>query len=355
MQTLLQDLRYGVRMLLKNPVFTLIAVITLALGIGANTVIFSVVNAVLLRALPFREPEQLVRLSSVRMNDPNSRMSVTYADFLDWQKETTIFAHATCYSGGNAVITLGDEPERILTALVSEEFFDALGAPMLLGRAFTAEESKSGAPVIVISHGLWQRRFGGDPNVVGQKFPTASRASTIIGVTRPKSHYPEEVEAWIPMARAFTTQSFPDMLRRDNFIFESIARLRPGVTPAQASDRLAAIANHINQENPNIRKDFSARAFPLLDYAIQPEVRRGLWVLLGAVGFVLLIACVNLANLLLARAAGREREMAIRLALGAGRWRIARQLLTESLLVGFLGGACGLLLAWWSADLLVKF
>jgi putative ABC transport system permease protein len=355
MQTLWQDLRYGARMLLKNPVFTLIAVITLALGIGANTAIFSVVNAVLLRALPFNEPEQLVRPASVRVNDPNSRINVSYADFLDWQKETAIFAHVACYSDSNAVLTLGDEPERIRTALVTEEFFDALGAPMLLGRAFTAEEGKSGAQVVVISHSLWRRRFGGDPNIVGQKFPTASRASTIIGVTRPKSHYPEDVEAWMPMAVAFTTQSFPDMLRRDNFIFESIARLRPGVTPGQASDRLAAIALHINQENPKIRQDFSARAFPLLDYAIQPEVRRNLWILLGAVGFVLLIACVNLANLLLARAAGREREMAIRLALGAGRRRIARQLLTESLLVGLLGGACGLLLAWWGADLLVKF
>src|SRR5262245_58092630 len=172
MNALLQDLRYGVRMLLKNPVFTSIAIITLALGIGANTAIFSVVNAVLLRALPFNEPERLVRLSSVRVNDPNSRISVSYADFLDWQKETSIFAHAACYSGGNAVLTLGEEPERIRTALVTEEFFDALGAPMRLGRAFTAEESKSGSPVVVISYGLWQRRFGADPNIIGQKFPT---------------------------------------------------------------------------------------------------------------------------------------------------------------------------------------
>ncbi len=355
MQNLWQDLRYGARMLVKNPVFTLIAVLTLALGIGANTAIFSVVNAVLLRALPFNEPEQLVRLTSARANNPNSRISVSYADFLDWQKETSIFARAACYSGGNAVLTLGDEPERIRTALVTGEFFDALGAPMLLGRGFTAEESKSGASVVVISHGLWQRRFAGDPNVVGQKFPTTARTATIIGVTQPKSHYPENVEAWIPMALAFTTQSFPDMLRRDNFIFQSIARMRPGVTPVQASDRLAAIARHINQENPKIRQDISARAIPLLDYAIQPELRRGLWILLGAVGFVLLIACVNLASLLLARAAGRERELAIRLALGAGRWRIVRQLLTESLLLGLLGGAFGLLLAWWGSDLLVKF
>src|SRR5262245_38689722 len=188
MNALLQDLRYGLRMLLKNPVFTLIAIITLALGIGANTAIFSVVNAVLLRALPFNEPEQMVQLATVRANDPNSRSSVSYADFLDWQKETAIFAHAACYSGGNAVLALGDEPERIRTALVTEEFFDVLGTPMLLGRAFTAEESKSGSPVIVISHGLWQRRLGADPNIIGQKFPTAARIATIIGVTRPKSH-----------------------------------------------------------------------------------------------------------------------------------------------------------------------
>ncbi|MCI0387295.1 MAG: ABC transporter permease [Acidobacteria bacterium] len=355
MQNLWQDLRYGARMLVKNPVFTSIAVVTLALGIGANTAIFSVVNAVLLRALPFNEPEQLVRLSSVRINDPNSRISVSYADFLDWQKETSIFAHTACYSGGNATLTLGDEPERIRTALVTEEFFAALGAPMLLGRVFTADESKSGSPVVVISHGLWQRRFGADPNIIGQKFPTSARTATIVGVTQPRSHYPENVEAWIPMALAFTTRSFPDMLRRDNFIFQSIARLRPGVTSTQASDRLAAIALHINQENPKIRQNISARAFPLLDYAIQPELRRNLWILVGAVGFVLLIACVNLASLLLARAAGRERELAIRLALGAGRWRIVRQLLTESLLIGLLGGACGLQLAWRLADLLVKF
>jgi putative ABC transport system permease protein len=349
-----QDLRYGARMLLKNPGFTLIAVITLALGIGANTAIFSVVNAVLLRPLPFNEPERLVRLASVWINDPNSRFNVSYPDFLDWQKETEVFAHVACYMEINAVLTRGDEPERISAAIVTEEFFDALGAPMRLGRAFTAEESRSGARVVVISYGLWQRYFGGDPNIVGQKFPAAGRAATIIGVTQPKSHYPEDVEAWLPMAGVFTTQSFQGMLRRDNFIFQSVARLRPGVTPAQADDRVVAIARHINQENPNIRRNISARAFPLIDYAIQPEVRRNLWILLGAVGFVLLIACVNLANLSLARAAGREREMAIRIALGAGRWRIARQLLTESLLVGLLGGACGLLLAWRLADLMVK-
>lgn len=232
-------------MLVKNPVFTLIAVVTLALGIGANTAIFSVVNAVLLRALPFNEPEQLVRPASVRVNDPNSRISVSYADFLDWQKERTIFAHIACYYGDVVTLTLGDEPERIRTALVTEEFFDALGAPMRLGRAFTAEESKSGAPVVVIGHGLWQRRFGGDPNIVGQKFVAAGRPFTVIGVTRPRLHYPANVEAWVPMALAFNSQSDPDALRRDNFIFESIARLRPGVTPAQASDRLAAIARRL--------------------------------------------------------------------------------------------------------------
>ncbi len=355
MNAFLQDLRYGLRLLVKNPVFAVIAVVTLALGIGANTAIFSVVNAVLLRAMPFNEPEQLVRPATVRMNETNGRGSISYADFLDWQEETAIFSHVACYSFSTAVLIPGDEPERIRVALVTAEFFDVLGAPMLLGRSFTAEEGKSGAPVVVISHDLWRRRFNGDPNVIGQKFPTAARATTIIGVTQPKLHYPEEVEAWIPMARAYTVESFPDMLRRDNFIFQSIARLRPGVSPLQASDRLAAIARHINRENPNIRQDASARAYPLIDYSIQPEVRRGLWVLLGAVGFVLLIACVNLANLLLARAAGREREVAIRLALGAGRWRIARQLLTESLLVGLLGGACGLLSAWWGTDLLVRF
>ncbi len=355
MQNLWQDLRYGARMLLKNPVFTLIAVFTLALGIGANTAIFSVVNAVLLRALPFNEPERLVRLTSVRATDPDSRISVSYADFLDWQKETATFAHAACYAGGNAVLTVGDEPERIRTGLVTEDFFAALGAPMLLGRAFTAEESKSGAPVVVISHSLWQRRFGGNPDIVGQKFPTAARTATIIGVTPPKMHYPENVEAWLPMTLAFTVQSFPDMLRRDNFIFQSIARLQPGVTPAQANARLDVIARHINQENPKIRQDITARAIPLLDYAIPRELRRGLQILLGAVGFVLLIACVNIANLLLARSAARERELAIRLALGAGRRRVVRQLLTESLLLALVGGACGLLLAWWGADLLVKF
>ncbi len=301
------------------------------------------------------EPERLVRLTSVRTNNPNNRFSVSYADFLDWRKETAIFAYTACYMGGNAVLTLGDEPERIRTALVTEEYFDALGAPMLLGRAFTAEESRSGAPVVVISHSLWARAFGSDPTIIGRKFPTATRTATVIGVTQPKSHYPVNAEAWIPMTMAFTTQSFPDMLRRDNFTFQSIARLRPGVSPAQASDRLAAIARHINQENPKIRQNISARAIPLLDFAIPLELRRGLWILLGAVGFVLLIACVNLASLLLARAAGRERELAIRLALGARRWRIVRQLLTESLLIGLLGGACGLLLASWGAELLVRF
>jgi putative ABC transport system permease protein len=350
-----QDMRYGARMLVKKPGFTLIAIITIALGIGANTAIFSVVNAVLLRALPFDDPERLVRVASVRMSDPESRINVSYADFLDWQKERGIFAQIACYSGGNAVLTLQDEPERIRTALVTDEFFAALGNPMQLGRAFTAEESKSGATVVVISHGLWQRRFGGDPNIVGKKFPTAVRTATIVGVTPPRLHYPENVEAWMPMSMVFNTQSFPDMLRRDNFIFQSLARLQPGVTPEQASARLEAIARHINEENPKIRQDFSARAIPMLDFAIGTPVRRGLLILLGAVGFVLLIACVNIANLLLARAAAREREMAIRLALGSGRWRIVRQMLTECLSLGLLGGAGGLLLAWWGTDLLIKF
>ncbi len=355
MAILLQDLRYGARIIRNNRGFTLIAVLTLALGIGVNTAIFSVVNAVLLRALPFNEPEQLVRPTSVRLNDPKSRISVSYADFLDWQKENSIFAHVACFAGGNAVLTLGDEPERIRTTLVTEDFFAVLGSPMLFGRAFTADESKSGAPVVVISHKLWQRRFSSDPHVVGRKFPTAARTATIIGVTQPKSHYPDTVEAWLPMSLAFTTKSFPDMLRRDNFTFQSIARLQPGVTHEQASDRLAAIARNISQENPKIRRDISASAIPLLDYAIQPELRRGLWILLGAVGFVLLIACVNLANLLLARSAARERDLAVRLALGAGRRRIIQQLLSESMLLGLLGGAFGLLLAKWVTDLPVRF
>ncbi|MGH9845927.1 MAG: ABC transporter permease [Blastocatellia bacterium] len=296
MNALWQDLRYGARMLLKNPVFALIAVITLALGIGANTAIFSVVNAVLLRALPFNQPERLVTLTSVRANDPDNRISVSYADFLDWQKETATFAHAACYAGGNAVLTVGDEPERIRTALVTEEFFAALGAPMLLGRAFTAEESKGGAPVVVISHGLRAaplRRQSGHcrPEVSDRHAHRHDHRRDAA-----ENALPGKRRSWLPMTLGFTVQSFPDMLRRDNFVFQSIARLQRGVTPAQASARLDAIARHINEENPKIRQDIMARAIPLLDYAIPRQLR--LWSQMkpshsassGAAGFAPFIA-----------------------------------------------------------------
>jgi putative ABC transport system permease protein len=349
-----KDLRHGARMLLKNPSFTLIAVVTLGLGIGANTAIFSVVNSVLLRPLPFREAARLVVPVSVNSTRGADSSSITYADYLDWRRER-IFAHVAAIDNVTTSADLSGgagEPERIGLAIVSEDYFAVLGAAALLGRTFQADDFSTPGPAraLVISYALWQRRYGGDAHIIGQNIYLNGRPYPVVGVMPPNSLWPLDRDVWVPLAVG--TNPGPDLLRRDNMIFTGLARLKPAATLEQANAAMATIARRLEQDHPESRQGWSNRAVPLLEYVVGKQLRTSLLVLLTGVGFVLLIACVNVANLLLARAATRDREMAIRLALGAGRGRLIRQLLTESLLLASVGGVLGFLLAIWGVDLL---
>jgi putative ABC transport system permease protein len=353
MGTFFQDLRFGGRMLLKKPGFTLIAVLTLALGIGANATIFSFVNGILLRPLPYKDADRLVATISFNPSRGSYDSGITYADYLDW-KNQEVFEYAAALSLlSTADLTGGGgEPERVRVAAVSEDYFSVMGSDALLGRTFLSEDYNPPGPArgLIISYGLWQKRFGGDSDIIGQKIYLNGRPYPVVGVMPRDSTWPTDRDVIAPLAVG--PNPGPDLLRRDNMIFSGIARLKPGVSAAQADAAMAAIAARVEQDNPESRKGWSNRTVGLRDYVVGSQARTSLLILLAVVGCVLLIACVNVANLLLVRAAAREREMAIRLALGAGRLRLIRQLLTESLLLTVLGGTAGLLLAVWGVDLM---
>jgi len=346
MQTLWQDLRYGVRMLRKQPGFTLIAVLTLALGIGANASLFSVVNGVLLNPLPYPQPEQLVALSQSKPNFP--RGAIPYLNFRDWRRENQTFAAMAISRRTSFSLFGAGEAEQVDGRWVSAEYFSVLGVEPALGRDFAPGEDERGAgPVVLINAEFWRRKFAASPDVLGQSLMLDDRSYTIVGVL-PASFTlhrgPDvNVDVYVPIGQWNT----PALQNRNAALgLHGIGRLKPGVTQAQAQADLDGVMRRLAEAYPEANRGHGAALIPLKELLVG-DVERTLWLLLGAVGFVLLIACVNVSNLLLARTIGRAREFAIRAALGAGRRRLLRQMLTESMLLALLGGGLGLLLASW--------
>jgi putative ABC transport system permease protein len=357
MDVLWKNLVYSVRMLLKRPSLTAVAIIAIALGIGANTAIFSVVNSVLLQPLPYDQPQQLVMLATEQRDQAlDGRGSFSVPDFLDIQKQSKTLEYVATYQGAGTIVTEGGDPERLMGAMVNADYFPLLRVKPVLGRVFTQDEDKPGAPsVIVLSYGLWQRRFGGDPNIIGREVNIGGK-TTVVGVLPAGFQYPisdEQQDFWEPILSA-TWMTKDVREERANRSFSVIARLKPGVTLEQAKADLDLLSRQIEQQSPVSNTNLIFNAVSMHE-DITRDYRSALLVMLGAVGLVLLIACANVANLLLARAAARQKEVAIRMALGASRARIATQLLTESVLLSFAGGVLGLLLASWGMDLLVAY
>ena len=348
MHKLLQDLRYGLRTLLKNPVFALIAIVTLALGIGANTAIFSVVNGVLLKPLPYREPDQLIRVFERSERQP--RFPMAQGNFQDYRDQNTTLSGLALYTRHDMEFSQGDKPERLAALGVTAGFFELLGVQPLLGREFRREDELPGnSSVVILSHALWQRGFNSDPGIIGKAITLSAQPFTVVGIMPPgvqhvggdyrSMPHGESVDVWGPL-------EMPPQAGRGPHFCNAIGRMKPGVTLAQAEAAFNVIAERLAQQYPNTNQGWRIAIQPLHE-EIVGRAHTTLLVLFGSVFFVLLIVCVNVANLLLARATVREREVAVRAALGAGRWRIVRQLLTESVLLAVLGGASGILLAKW--------
>lgn len=342
MSVLLQDVRYGLRTLARNPGFAAVAVIALALGIGANTAIFSVVNGVMLKPLPYADPDRLMLVSE---SSPGfSSMSVAYPNFLDWKEQSRSFTGLAAFRWEDYDLTGAGEPEHLGGRLVSADFFRALGVNPVLGRDFDSRTDRLGsAPVVIISGGFWSRRFGGSPSALGSQLTLNGRSYTVAGVIPADFEFEGRPDVYAPL------EQWDDPLARSREMHPGlrvVGRLKPGVTQSQAQSEMAAVAARLAELYPKSNTGHGVVIAPLTAYMVG-NVGPTLLVLLGAVGFVLLIACANVANLLLARSTGRQKEIAIRAAIGAGRGRVVRQLLTESVLLSLAGGAAGLAIAHW--------
>jgi putative ABC transport system permease protein len=351
---MLTDLKYALRMLIKAPVFAVIAIVTLALGIGANSAIFSVIDTVLLRPLPFKNPDEIVNIWGRYANDNGSvRGNVhSYPDYLDLRDQSQSIAAMAAYTRTGGTLSLADDAKALEGIAITPEMFDVLGVQPLLGRGFTKEDAKNEADrVVVLTYPLWKSAFGSDPKILGQKVTLSGRPHTVIGVMPPGWKFPvedEHIEYALPL-EYFGQQVLGN---RGSHFLTVVGRLKPGLGSKTAESELTAIAGRLSKQYPDTNMNFTGTAVVKLHSDVVGDVRPALMVLLGAVALVLLIACANVANLLLARAASRSREIAIRTALGASRGLVIRQLLCESLLLAVFGGGAGLLLAWWGVDLL---
>ncbi|MEW6208039.1 MAG: ABC transporter permease, partial [Acidobacteriota bacterium] len=360
MQTFLQDVRYGFRMLAKTPGFTAVAIITLALGIGANTAIFSVVNAVLLRPFPFHQPDRLFVIWERQSQMGLPYMFASPPNYADWREQNQVFEEIAAFDPRGFFLKEADESIRVQGARVTASLFATLKVLPLAGRVFTEEEDRPNAPrVVVLGYGLWRERFHEDRNVIGQAVTINEESHTIIGVMPPSFKFPppinleggspdQKTDLWVPFAMDMKSG------QRGAHFMRVIARLKPDVTPDRASEEMNAIARRLEQSFSETNKGWDVTLAPFSEQVLG-EIRPALVALMAAVGLVLLIASVNIANLMLARGAARQKEMAIRSALGAGRWRIVRQLITESLLLALAGGAAGLVVASAGIDILIKY
>jgi putative ABC transport system permease protein len=341
MSTMLQDVRYALRLLVRSPGFTLLATLTIGLGIGVNATIFSSVNALLLRPFPYEDQARVVAIRSLNARYGSDANELSYPDFQDVRAQSRSFTSAAAYTGRSYNLASSEEePERIEGEAVSATLFPLLGVSPSLGRNFLPEEDRPGAAkVAMLSHALWQRRFAGDSGVVGRTVLMNGEPHTVVGVMPPRFEFPADAKIWSPLALD------PDSLRGSHYL-EAVGRLAPGVTIAQADAELRAIARRLEQQYPETNKSWSMNVVPLREHEIG-EYRPVLYIMQGAVLLVMLIACANVANLLLARASSRSREIAVRTAIGAARTRIVRQLLTESVILALAGSAVGILFATW--------